>query len=88
MNPTCPHCSADFLNEPGFYYGAMFVSYAVTVAVFVACWIALGVLFNPTLTTYMIVVVVASALVAPFNFRFSRLVWLYWFGGHRYDPSL
>jgi hypothetical protein len=88
MHEKCPHCGADFQNEPGFYYGAMFVSYAITVAIFVACWVALRVLVDPSIGMYMLVIVIASIIFAPINFRLSRITWLYWFGGHRFDPSL
>jgi uncharacterized protein (DUF983 family) len=88
MHEHCPHCGADFQNEPGFYLGAMYVSYAFTVAIFVGCWIALRVLLDPSLATYMLVVIIASIIFAPFNFRLSRIIWLYWFGGLRFDPSL
>lgn len=31
MNPCCPKCGVDLEPEPGFYFGAMFISYAITV---------------------------------------------------------
>lgn len=31
MNRHCPKCGADLEPEPGFYFGAMFISYAITV---------------------------------------------------------
>jgi uncharacterized protein (DUF983 family) len=27
MPEKCPHCEQDYMPEPGFYYGAMFISY-------------------------------------------------------------
>ena len=30
MNKRCPNCNEDFIPEPGFYYGAMFISYIFT----------------------------------------------------------
>ena len=32
MPVVCPNCALPFTPEPGFYYGAMYVSYALTVA--------------------------------------------------------
>ena len=32
MNETCPHCEVRLEPEPGFYQGAMYVSYAITIA--------------------------------------------------------
>ena len=36
MPKACPNCWADFEREPGFYFGAAYVSYALTVALWVA----------------------------------------------------
>lgn len=30
MHDKCPHCGLDYMPEPGFYYGAMFISYIFT----------------------------------------------------------
>ncbi|MGK0314541.1 MAG: hypothetical protein ACI86M_000760 [Saprospiraceae bacterium] len=30
MNERCPVCGQNFLPEPGFYYGAMFISYLIS----------------------------------------------------------
>ena len=27
MHDECPHCGLNYMPEPGFYYGAMFISY-------------------------------------------------------------
>ena len=40
MHENCPNCGQKFTPEPGFYYGAMYVSYAFGVAFFVAVWVA------------------------------------------------
>jgi hypothetical protein len=41
MYRSCPKCGADFVKEPGFYFGASYVSYALTIAIWVAVLIAL-----------------------------------------------
>jgi hypothetical protein len=88
MNSACPHCNASLIPEPGFYFGAMFVSYAINVAIFVSCWLVLYLFFEPSDLTYVTVIVVAALAFTPFNYRASRLLWLYWFGGLTYDPEL
>ena len=40
MPNNCPKCGQDFQIEAGFYLGAMFVSYAFTVALTVAVFVA------------------------------------------------
>ena len=36
MHQDCPHCGFHFEIEPGFFWGAMYISYAFSVAVSVA----------------------------------------------------
>src|SRR5690606_10850761 len=40
MNKLCPVCSQPTEIEPGFYYGTAYVSYALTVAISVATFVA------------------------------------------------
>lgn len=91
----CTHCGLKFEKEPGFFVGAMYFSYAVSVAIFVAVGIAVVVLsnifkFEATVTTFIISIIAVSALMMPFNFRYSRILMLYFFGGDeaKYNPNI
>ena len=44
MHERCDVCGQSFDPEPGFYFGAMFVSYGINTALFVAAWIILTIL--------------------------------------------
>ena len=88
MKDHCDHCGASFEPEPGFYFGAMFVSYAMTVALFITIGLFLYLSFRPSDNTYVIVIIASTIVFAPFSFRYSRVLWLYWFGGYRYDPNI
>jgi uncharacterized protein (DUF983 family) len=85
MNKHCPVCGADFEPEPGFYFGAMFVSYAISVGLFVAIGVFLFFVFRPSDEVYLICITTAAVLSTPFSFRYSRVLFLYWFGGHRFQ---
>jgi len=87
MNAQCPVCAASFEHEPGFYFGAMFISYAINVAVFVATWITLYLLWNPSDGVYVLAIALMGLLCTPFTFRSARVLWLYWFGGLSYRPD-
>ena len=87
MHDYCPHCGASFEPEPGFYFGAMFVSYALSVVLFVVVGLFLYFSFHPSDTVYLVSMVLAATLFAPFSFRYSRVLFLYWFGGYHYDPN-
>lgn len=88
MNETCPHCGTTFEPEPGFYFGAMFVSYALSVALFVVVGLGLYFLFNPSDWVYITTIGIAAVLFTPISFRYSRILFLYAFGGIGYDPNV
>jgi uncharacterized protein (DUF983 family) len=86
MHKNCPVCGFDFIQEPSFYFGAMYFSYAIQVAVFVAVYLLLRVTFNPDMWTYIIWMIVAVVAILPLNFRWSRLAWINVFAS--YKPGL
>jgi uncharacterized protein (DUF983 family) len=87
MNHQCPVCGASFEREPGFYYGAMFITYAFNAALVIVAGLAMFYLLSISEMTSLILIALLSVLLTPFSFRFSRLIWLYWFGGLTYDPN-
>jgi hypothetical protein len=87
MNHSCPHCGVQFEPEPGFYQGAMYVGYAFTIAVIVAVSIVLYFVENASEWLYISVIVGLMILLAPLNYRYSRIVYLYLFGGIKYKPE-
>jgi len=88
MNARCPHCDVSLEPEPGFYQGAMFVSYAIAVAVIVVMGLIMFFLLNdPSEWVYIGAITPVLILIAPWNFRCSRILYLYWFGGLKYRPD-
>lgn len=87
MNSHCPHCEVTFEPEPGFYFGAMFVSYALSVVLFATIGITLYVTINPADWIYLVAITVGAVLFTPFSFRYSRILFLYFFGGIHFDPT-
>jgi uncharacterized protein (DUF983 family) len=87
MHDKCPACGLKFEIEPGFWYGAMFVSYANTIALLVVLGVTIFYLFNdPPVMYYIVPITVLSVLTVPFNFRISRAVFLHLFGFVEYKP--
>jgi len=80
MKHSCDKCDLDFEREPGYYYGAMYVSYALTIAMAVALFVAYFVLF-PTFNsvTYIVALTIMLLVLAPWTFRTSRVIWLNFF---------
>jgi len=75
MNMKCENCGYSFHRETGFYFGAMYMSYALTVAEMVAVFV-LGLLFKWSFMTMFVLVVVTILLLATFNYKLARLMWL------------
>lgn len=88
MNETCPHCGVRLEPEPGFYQGAMYVGYGFTVAVTVAVFIVVYVLNISSMWTPVVLVVTIMLLLVPANYRYSRVLYLYMFGGIKYNSTL
>lgn len=82
MNEFCPFCRLKFEREPGYFYVAMFVSYALNVAEIISVAVAsymLGLPLNYENLWYYIALLFASIiLLSPINYRYSRVILLYW----------
>jgi len=86
MYQFCPVCSLRYEVEMGFFWGAMYVSYAFNVAQsFIVGVLTFVFLNDPPPLTYCLVIVAAILLLLPFNFRYARVLMLYFFGGVEYD---
>jgi len=87
MNAVCPHCGVSFMPEPGFYIGAMYISYGFNVILLIAIGIGLFVLTDSPDWVYIVSIILASFIFIPFTFSYSRIIFLHAFGGLKYDPE-
>ncbi len=85
MPSMCPVCQLNYEPEPAFYTGAMYVSYALQVALFTTIYVALRVLFNPSLEVYLAAMISLPVLLAPVTLRLSRSIYINFF--HSYQPD-
>jgi uncharacterized protein (DUF983 family) len=82
MYKNCEHCNLKFEVEPGFFFGAMYFSYALSVAIIGICFMTIfWFLNNPSTTTYVSIICSITLLTTPINFRYSRTLMLHIFGG-------
>lgn len=88
-NAHCSVCHLRYEREPGFYWGSMYISFGLTVAIFIAVLVVKSVLFRDMdwLLQYGITVGLLFIL-SPVMFRTSRVIMLYAFGDVRYNPRL
>ena len=79
MQDRCTHCDTKFKIEPSFFYGAMYVSYAVGVAVafptFVISHWGMGLGLMASFVSIILVMIVSLPLVL----RLSRNIWINFF---------
>lgn len=83
MPDACPICGEKYWPEPGFYYGAMYVSYALTIALSVAVFVAMIVLWHFDVAWYLGLNATLIILFFPPIFRFSRAIWFNFFVKYR-----
>ena len=92
INENCPVCNLRFEREPGYFYVAMFISYAMNCAEMITISVAtyiLGVaLIYENLWVYAGIIAIGVLLFAPFNYRYSRVFLLHWLTpGLGYEPK-
>jgi len=77
MAPRCPHCGHEFEREPGFFQGAMYVSWALSVAFFAGLAYASTWLLAPLISLPLALAVAVGAYlpIVPMLFRYSRVIW-------------
>jgi uncharacterized protein (DUF983 family) len=85
MYQRCSECGQDFEMETGFYYGAMYVSYAISVAAGMAVYIAQYMLFDLGIRDTVLIIGSVLLLGTPVVYRLSRLIWINIFV--KYDPE-
>ena len=82
----CSECEYRFEKEPGFFYGAMYVSYSLAIAFSVAIGVAILVLFpSATYVVHIAGILLVIVGTMPLTFRLSRVIWMNLF--QHFDPK-
>lgn len=76
MHERCSKCNLKYKMEPSFFYGAMYVSYAVGIAFAVAAFVISFLFLGVSLVNAFIIIVVALILLLPLIIRLSRNIWI------------
>lgn len=88
VNQSCPNCGVVFEKEPRFFDGAMYISYALSVGLFLISALIIYQFFHPVSeNVYMIAIISEVVLFYPLMFRYSRIFYLYLFGDIRYNEE-
>ncbi len=86
MHERCSHCQTKYKIEPSFFYGAMYVSYAVGIAFAVAAFVISFLLLGATLLQTFLSIIGTLVVFLPVIIRLSRNIWINLF--MHYDPSI
>lgn len=86
IEDKCSECNLVYEMEQGFWYGAMYISYAFGVALSIPVVLILSFYTQLVIPQITGVIFLLLVLLMPLLFRYSRSVWLHIF--IRYDRDL
>ena len=73
----CLNCDLKFEIEPGFFYGAMYISYGLGIGIgSLILIISLAVFQMKNILLLSLIVGISILILAPVNYFLSRLIWL------------
>lgn len=77
MKEVCENCGYRFDREPGYFLGAMYVSYGLAVIEgLIAFLLAKQLIYGLTSINLALVTVAAILLCAMWNYRLARVIWM------------
>ena len=85
MPERCSNCGAKYKIEPFFFYGAMYVSYAVGVAIAVAAFTIAYLLLGLSRYLTFMAIILTLIILLPVITRISRNIWINLF--FKFDPN-
>jgi uncharacterized protein (DUF983 family) len=85
MNDQCDHCGQAFELEPGFYWGSMYVAYALSSGFLLFGFALIFFLFGTSIITTFFIVFGVLILLYGLVFRLARSIWINIYVN--YDPK-
>jgi uncharacterized protein (DUF983 family) len=78
MAPDCEVCGLRYEREPGYFTGAMYVSYLIALPIFIGMFVGMRYVF-PALSfaAALAMTVLLFSPFVPFVFRTSRILWIH-----------
>ena len=86
VRKTCPNCQLNYHVEPSFYYGSMYVAYALGVAIMVAVILLNLLLFEAFSFIRTFGMVVGAVIItAPLMNAMAKIIWANFFFHYQKD---
>lgn len=77
MYANCSSCKRDFTGEPGYFFGAMYISYGIAVSLGILSFLICTFLLKIESLYIVLGISISSILLISFkNFKWSRIIWL------------
>lgn len=78
MNSTCPVCGLAFEREPGYFLGALYVSYTIAIVILgLMLWVGCLLLPDWDMGNVVLLAGVCYLPLVPLVFRLSRVIWIH-----------
>jgi len=74
MHENCLECGYKFEKEPGYFLGAMYISYGFTVIEMLAVFFATY--WFVSLSVFFVIILGTLVLLSLFNYRIARTIWI------------
>ena len=85
----CKNCNLKYEIEPGFWYGAMYVSYGLTVFIAILTWLIMYIL-NKEMDIFIQISIISFLIIIlfPVVYFLSRLIWINLFVSYNKNPLI
>ena len=84
MHEKCTNCGFKFEREPGFFWGGLFVNYALVTAISLVMLVIFYLLDWLGNIWVLLLIPLLVLFLSPVIFQYSRVIYLYIMGGYRY----
>jgi uncharacterized protein (DUF983 family) len=86
MHEHCPKCGYKYEIETGFFWGAMYISYALNAGIFLVA-LTLLLVFDLPFVYFLVGLSVLIVVLMPILNRYSRVLMSHLFSGAGFDPE-
>jgi uncharacterized protein (DUF983 family) len=83
IHENCPQCSLKYMKEPSFFFGAMYIAYAISVGFSLLTYLITNFILKFELLETFSAIVILLILTSTYNLRLARIIWINIFVSYR-----
>jgi uncharacterized protein (DUF983 family) len=76
MHEHCSHCDLKYQVEPSFFYGAMYVSYGLTVLIGILIFLVLNSFIELNANKSLLAIIIGIVVLMPITARLARNIYI------------